>query len=78
MPQFTDFAEYIIDLLSPLGNITAKRMFSGILLSRNSQQIGVAAGEFSVIDLQAAGAEGVVDSLEDVETFDLILQKLGR
>ena len=48
------------------------------LLSCNSQQIGVAAGEFSVIDLQAAGAEGVVDSLEDVETFDLILQKVGR
>jgi hypothetical protein len=39
-----DFAEYIIDLLSPLGDITAKRMFSGILLSYNGQQIGVVWG----------------------------------
>jgi phosphoglycolate phosphatase-like HAD superfamily hydrolase len=40
--------------------------------------IGVAAGDVSVIDLEAAGADGVINSLEDFETLDMILQKVSR
>jgi DNA transformation protein len=45
MKTSADFSEYIVDLLTPLGDITMQRMFSGILLRCNSVQIGVVWGD---------------------------------
>tara|TARA_B100000745_G_scaffold242943_1_gene165244 strand:- start:14353 stop:14685 length:333 start_codon:yes stop_codon:yes gene_type:complete len=36
-----EFTEYILDLLSPLGNIEVKRMFGGALLKVQNKQLGI-------------------------------------
>ena len=41
MPTTPEYTSYILDLLSPLGNIEVKRMFSGALLSVEGKQLGI-------------------------------------
>ncbi|XKT75086.1 MAG: TfoX/Sxy family protein [Patescibacteria group bacterium UBA2103] len=41
MSASEEFTQYILDLLSPLGNIEVKRMFGGALLKVSGKQLGV-------------------------------------
>ncbi len=48
-----EFLEYVLDMLSPLGRVTASRMFSGVLLKVEGKQLGILFSEtlyFKVID----------------------------
>tara|TARA_B100000508_G_scaffold60333_1_gene47200 strand:- start:236818 stop:237150 length:333 start_codon:yes stop_codon:yes gene_type:complete len=41
MSTSKEFTNYILDLLSPLGNIEVKRMFGGVLLKVQNKQLGI-------------------------------------
>jgi len=41
MPATSEYTSYILDLLSPLGNIEVKRMFGGALLKVENKQLGI-------------------------------------
>jgi len=41
MSTSKEFTEYILDLLSPLGDIEVKRMFGGALLKVGNKQLGI-------------------------------------
>ena len=41
MPTTPEYTSYILDLLSPLGDIQVKKMFSGALLSVEGKQLGI-------------------------------------
>ncbi len=41
MSTTEEFTNYILDLLSPLGNIEVKRMFGGALLKVGNKQLGI-------------------------------------
>jgi DNA transformation protein len=48
-----EYVEYILDLLSPLGQVETSRMFSGVLLKIRGRQLGILFAErlyFKVID----------------------------
>ena len=48
-----EFLEYVLDMLSPLGKVTASRMFSGVLLKVEGAQLGILFAEtlyFKVTD----------------------------
>ena len=44
MKKSQDFIDYIVDMLSPIGEITVGRMFGGVLLKHNNQQLGAIWG----------------------------------
>lgn len=49
----TEFTDYILDLLSPVGTVTSSAMFSGILLKVDGKQLGILFSEtmyFKVTD----------------------------
>jgi len=41
MSTTSEYTSYILDLLSPLGNIEVKRMFGGVLLKVENKQLGI-------------------------------------
>ena len=41
MQTSDDFVEYILESLSPLGKISASRMFGGVLLKVEGRQLGI-------------------------------------
>ena len=50
-----EFLEYILDMLAPVGQVTATRMFSGVLLKVDGVQLGILFSEtlyFKVTDLE--------------------------
>ncbi|PCI29975.1 hypothetical protein COB55_01185 [Candidatus Wolfebacteria bacterium] len=53
MSASKEFVEYILDLLSPIDDVTTARMFGGALLKVHGKQLGVLFGEtvyFKVTD----------------------------
>jgi len=53
MSTSEEFVEYILDLLSSVGQMETKRMFSGVLLTVEGEQLGVILMEtlyFKVVD----------------------------
>lgn len=41
MKTSEELVDYILDLLSPIGNIQTRRMFSGVLLKVEEKQLGI-------------------------------------
>lgn len=41
MSTTPEYTQYVLDLLSPLGNIEVKRMFGGALLKVGNKQLGI-------------------------------------
>lgn len=53
MSASQEFAEYIVDVLQPVGVVTVSRMFGGALLKIDGEQLGVIFGEelyFKVVE----------------------------
>lgn len=41
MSASNEFIDYVLDLLSPIGNIQTRRMFGGVLIKVDNKQLGV-------------------------------------